>query len=261
MQKYWRMMQKAMLRHLEYRFNFILTLFGMVFYYLSQFSIIAITLLKFKNIQGWQIYELTLLYALILLAQSVNTLIFGPLIRFDEEIRTGRWDGFLTKPVSPILTLLASKFDLSGIVHIIMGVTALIVATTKLQIEVNGLNLFFLIISCTGGALILASIRMMVASVAFYAVSIQSLVHFFVFSSKDFILYPINVYKNPIPFILTFLFPLAFVNFYTAHLFVDKQAMIYPALKYATLPIGIFMFTFSVYLFKRGMQRYHSTGS
>ena len=233
----------------------------MAFYYVSQFSIIAVTLLKFENIKGWGVYEMAFLYALILMAQSFNTLFFGPLIRFDEEIKNGGWDLLLTKPVNPLLALLAGKFDLTAIAHFLLGLTAIIVATMKLSIELNILNTFWLLVTCLGGALILASIRLIVASVAFYAVSIQSLVHFFVFSSKEFILYPINIYKSPIPFVLTFLFPLAFVNFYPAQLFLNKEYMFAEVFKYVTLPLGIIMFITGMALFERGKRSYHSTGT
>lgn len=258
---YLTMMKKALMARLEYRGNFFLTLGGMMLYYFVQYATIFVVVKKFNGISGWNINEMTFLYSLILLSQGFNTFLFTPLLRFDEEIRTGQWDFLLTRPVNPLMALLSSRFEPSGFAHLILGFTAFLIAFTGLSVQAGPAFILWFFWAMVGGTLILAGIRLAVASMAFRAVSIQSLVHFFVFSSREFILYPVNIYRSPVPFILTFVFPLAFVNFYPAHLFLDKQLNFYQGLKYGSLPAGLIVFFTGLLMFKSGMRQYHSTGS
>lgn len=255
------MILKAVQTRLEYRESFYISLVSMMFYYVVQFSIVGFTVYSFKEINGWTINEIAFLYSFVLVAQGVNTLVFGPLVRFDELIRKGEWDYLLVRPVHPLLMLLCSKFDPSAMVHFTLGVVFFIFSARNLGVEFTPLNIFLILQGWAGGALVLASVRLVIATIAFYAVSIESLVHFFVYSVKEFILYPINIYKNPIPFLLTFVVPLAFVNFYPVQMFITKQGLFSPFLKYGALPVGILFFTISMVLFSYGNRKYHSTGT
>jgi ABC-2 type transport system permease protein len=153
------------------------------------------------------------------------------------------------------------QFDPSAVIHFILGIGFFIYASLNIGLEFGFWNIFMVIQVWIGGALIMAAIRIVIASIAFYAVAIESLVHFFVYSAKEFILYPINIYKSPVPFILTFIFPLAFINYYPSQLFLQKDGMFFDSLKYFTFFTGAGMFVFSLWIFKTGQKAYHSTGT
>jgi len=241
--------------------TFFISLLSMGLYYIVQFSIVGFTIMKFHDIQGWRLQEIAFLYSFVLVAQGINTMIFGPLVRFDEIIRKGDWDYLLVKPLHPLITLLCMQFDPSAIVHFVLGIGFFFYAASNMGLHFNLINTIFIIQIWLGGSFVFASIRIFIASIAFYAVSIESLVHFFVYSSKEFILYPINIYKNPIPFVLTFIFPIAFVNFYPSHLFINKNGLFFEGLKYMSLPVGLFLFLLSLSIFRIGSKAYHSTGT
>ena len=261
MKPYLKMIHKALLTRIEYRASFYFSLFGMFLYYVVQFSIVGVTVLAFQEINGWNINEVAFLYSFILLAQGINTMVFGPLVRFDEMIRKGEWDYLLVRPVRPLAALLSMRFDPTALAHLLLGFGFFFYAASRLGISFTLENSIWCVLIWAGGAMILASIRMIVASIAFYAVSIESLVHFFVYSAKEFILYPINIYSNPVPLVLTFLFPIAFINFYPATLFIGKEGMYADWLKYLTFPVGLGMFLLSLRIFAMGNRRYHSTGT
>lgn len=261
MRRYLKLIQKAIQIQLEYRMSFFISLVSMGFYYIVQFSIVGFTVMKFKGIRGWNIQEIAFLYSFILVAQGFNTMIFGPLVRFDEIIRKGDWDFLLIRPMRPLMSLLCMQFDPSAIIHLLLGIFFFFYSALKIGLELNFENILLILQVWVGGALVMASVRIIIAAIAFKAVVIESLVHFFVYSSKEFILYPINIYKNPIPFLLTFIFPLAFVNFYPSHLFIQKETLFYDGLKYFSFPVGVTLYIFSLWVFRLGQKSYHSTGT
>jgi len=258
---YLKLIEKSILSKLEYRMSFYISVVSMILYYVVQFSVVVFTVYKFKSINGWHIEEISFLYAFILLAQGTNTLLFGPLIRFDELIRKGEWDYLLIRPFNPFGALLCMKFDPSAIAQFFIGIVFFIYSVASIGIGFSFLNILMYLQIWIGGSLILASIRIFVASIAFFAVSIESLVHFFVYSSKEFIMYPINIYKSPVPFLLTFILPLAFINYYPVHIFLEKDILYSGIFKYFSLPVGMIFIGASALFFRYGMKKYHSTGT
>jgi ABC-2 type transport system permease protein len=114
-----------------------------------------------------------------------------------------------------------------------------------------------------GGVLIAGAIRLIVAAVAFWTLRNRALVHTVVFSSKEFILYPVTIYNMGVQLFLTFVFPIAFINFYPAHLFLDRSGddLLHPVLEMGTPLVGIILFTISIFTWKAGVSHYQSSGS
>jgi ABC-2 type transport system permease protein len=103
----------------------------------------------------------------------------------------------------------------------------------------------------------------MVTAVAFWTLRNRSLVHTVIFSSKEFINYPVNIYNMGMQFFLTFVFPIAFINFYPAHFFLDRSGagLLHPSLEMGTPIVGIVVITISIFSWKAGVNHYQSTGS
>jgi ABC-2 type transport system permease protein len=73
-----------------------------------------------------------------------------------------------------------------------------------------------------------------------------------------FIDYPLDIYNPIIVFILTFIIPLGFINYYPAQLFLGKGLVL---AAYLAPLVGIIMFIVSYSLWKYGIKNYTSTGS
>lgn len=218
---------------------------------------------RFKTIGGWQAGEVAFLYALLILSHGIVSSFFSGMTEFSQLIREGTFDRVLLRPLSTLGQILSMKFEPGGLAHLILGIAALVVADRMAGIEWDIITVIFFALAVAGGALILASVRVAVAAVAFFTVSNQGLQHLVVFSAREFLMYPLNIYNSPVRWFLTFLFPLAFVNFYPAHLFLDKEGSIlfHPYFAYATLPVGLLWMYMALMLWRAGVRHYGSTGS
>ena len=76
-------------------------------------------------------------------------------------------------------------------------------------------------------------------------------------------MYPVHIYSFPVRVLLTFIFPIAFVNFYPAHFFLERQSetLFHPMLSYLSFPIGLTVLFLSLIFWRFGVNRYSSTGS
>jgi ABC-2 type transport system permease protein len=248
---------------MEYRGTFIAFLLTILGFYLSQVTVIAIILYKFKTIKGWKPGELALLYTLLIFSMGFVSTIFSGLIDFSDFIRKGDYDRILLRPLSTLGQIICMNFDLTGLTHLGLGFVALFMTNQLIEINWNITNILYFIITIIGGTLILGAIRIIIASVCFYAISNESLQHLIVFSSREFLLYPLNIYTKSIQFFLTFLFPIAFINYYPSYYFLkkDPSMIFHPVLIYSTFPVGIFLFFFALLIWRLGERYYGSTGS
>ena len=78
------------------------------------------------------------------------------------------------------------------------------------------------------------------------------------YSVQDFVSYPLNIYGRGISFFLTFLFPLAFVNYYP--LLSLKSGRLFPV-EIAMALIRLAAAGIDFLLWRAGLKRYQSAGS
>lgn len=261
---YWKLMVAAVRAKMEYKASFMFLLFALIFYYVGQLGVILVVLTKFENINGWSLGEMAMLYGLLVFSQGLATLLFAALNNFESLIIEGGFDRFLVRPLNPLAQILVNKFEISSAAHFLIGSTALYFGSTRAGVEWTLSKAAFLPVVITGAVLIHGGIRLAVSAVAFWTIRNRSLVHIIVYSSKEFILYPISIYNLWIQVFLTILFPLAFINFYPSHFFLARDSstlLFHPAIQYLTPVVGAAVFGMSYSLWKFGVRHYQSVGN
>lgn len=259
---YIRLATAAIKSRMEYRGTFLIFMVTLIIFYSAQVLTIGLVVNRFKAIGGWTMGEMAFLYSLLILSQGLVSSAFNGLIDFNTQVRDGLYDRTLVRPLSPLVQVIMNGFEISGIAHIVMGIGSFFLANSLLNIKWNTLNILVFIFVVLGGSLILAGIRIIIASIAFRAINNSSLVHLFVYSSREFLLYPLNIYTGGVKFLLTFLIPLGFINYYPAHFFLDKssEGLFSPYFIFATFPVGVLLFTLSLFIWKWGESFYESAG-
>ncbi|MDR4503757.1 MAG: ABC-2 family transporter protein [Candidatus Scalindua sp.] len=248
---------------MEYKTSFLFYIFAILIFYIGQIALLLVVLNQFHEIQGWSLGEMAFLYTLLAMAHGFTNLIFSQLIQFDEMIISGGFDRVLVRPLSPLGQVIFSRFEISTVAHLVMGFAALWFSTHISGIEWTLKKIALFPVVVIGGVLIAGAIRLMVSAVAFWTLRNRSLVHTAVFSSREFIVYPVSIYNTGVQFFLTFVFPIAFINFYPAHLFLDRSGddLLHPALEMGTPVVGIILFSISLVVWKYGVNHYQSSGS
>ena len=248
---------------MEYKASFLFYVFAILSFYAGQFGLLFVLLGRFHEIKGWTMGEMIFLYSLHAFAFGFTNLIFSQLVNFDKMIVDGEFDRVLVRPLSPLGQVIFSKFEISTAAHLIIGSTALYFGSHLADIEWTLYKILLFPVIIMGGVMIAGGIRLIVTSVAFWTLRNRSLVHTVIFSSKEFINYPVNIYNMGMQFFLTFIFPIAFINFYPAHFFLDRSGagLLHPALEMGTPIVGIIVITVSIFSWKAGVNHYQSTGS
>lgn len=257
------LMLRAMVRsQMQYRFNFVSNLASMVLTYGGQFISLYWLTERFQHLGGWRLEEIVLLYALAILAWGVAVSFFFSLVGFEEMVIKGTFDRALLRPINPLLTVLGNQSPISGLGQFIFSITAFIFAIKAAGIHLTGAKLVYLIFTAIGGGLILGAAIIGVAALTFWTTRSHVFYWNFVFPMRQVINYPISIHHRAVQFFLTVVMPFAFINFFPAHVLLDRTAeLAMPMLAWASPVVGVLTITLAYQAWNLGIRRYGSTGS
>ncbi len=261
---YWQMIIASMRSRMEYKLSFIFMFFALLVFYAGQVGVVVLVVTKFHHIAGWTLGEMAFLYGLLVFSQGLTAILFYSLNDFESYMINGDFDRLLVRPLNPLGQIVSSKFEIASMAHFLIGTTALIFGAQKAGIDWTLGKVAYLPVVFIGAVLIQGGIRLAVSAVAFWTTRNSSLVHTVIYSSKEMIMYPVSIYKMWMQVFLTLVFPLAFVNFYPSHYFLNRGAgdlLFHPLIQYLTPLTGTIVFVFGYWLWNQGMVRYQSVGN
>ncbi len=249
---------------MQYKGAFLTGVIAQFFSYSVSFFMIMILIQRFHSLNGWNSYEVVMLYAINLLSYALGAFFFFNLNHnLPRMIQYGELDDILVRPVNPLWYLISRDFNTGYLSHLITSVLLLAFCIIQLRITVTPLKLITLVIYILGGGLIQGAMLLICTVPTFWMVKNTSVTHIFYFNMKEFIQYPISIYGRALQFILTFILPYAFISYYPAHQWLDKsdRIMLNPILQYFNPAVGVFLMILAYRFWLFGLRNYKSTGS
>ncbi len=247
-----------------YRSTYFAGIVGQWLGYGATFATLFIMVSSFDGLKGWNADEILLLYGLATLSYSIGAAFFyTPATELGGKIRSGEFDGSLTRPLHPFVQEMFGGFNSGYVSHFTLSLAIVLYALIKLGFRFDAAGVLRLLLMVMGAALVQAAGLIAASVMSFFTVNGNPVLDFLLFKIKKFTNYPITVFPYGIQFILTFLLPYAFINFYPASMLLGKTVPEgFPAvLPYLTPVVGMLCFALSVSLWCFGLRHYKSTGS
>lgn len=97
---------------MQYKFNFVLGTVLAALIQISEFLMIAIVLDKFGVIQGWSVYEIGYLFAVMTLSRTLYRTFAEEVHHLEKYLVGGELDQLLTRPMPVLLALMPQNFRL-----------------------------------------------------------------------------------------------------------------------------------------------------
>ena len=153
------------------------------------------------------------------------------------------------------------KFNHIWFSNIIIGIVVLIVSLRELGVSLGAADVVWLVVTLLCGVMIMSGLIIMTGTLNFRFIRAGGIGESIFRTFTEFIRYPITVYPKVIQLLVTIV-PFAFVNFYPAHLFLDRgDATFAPALRYGGPPVAVATLALGILLWNASIKRYQSTGS
>lgn len=242
---------------MQYKTNFIFNIIQNLLTLFSDFVLVALIMLKFKNIGGWNIYEVAILYSVIEIGFGLFRMFGEGIHRFEELMISGNFDAILLRPINTFSHVLMRLVDVKKIGGIIQGILVGIWGMSK--IDVNFEFVFFYLIMCFASFLIILEVATAISAIAFWTTRISDLMNIGIYATRTACTYPASVYSPILRGFLTFIVPFATTSYFPLSYLLGKSTNSW----YLLLPFaGCILFAPVAYLlWTTGIKRYTSTGT
>lgn len=246
---------------MQYRFGIATRALGLIMAYMASLANMYFLTQRYGNINGWDFGSLIFLFGLAVLSWGVVLVTFFHFRDLEEYIISGQFDLFLTRPLSPFVHYMASRFPIFSLGQLCFSTLVFVWATLLVRFEWTVAKALFLVPTVIGGALIQGAVCVLVGCAAFWSGRSRMIYHAVVRPAREMAFYPIDIYPLALQALFVWVFPLAFVNFFPAHLFLDRAASFPGWIPFLTPIVGFGFLLVALGFWQRGLRNYQGTGS
>ncbi|MDR0445443.1 MAG: ABC-2 family transporter protein [Oscillospiraceae bacterium] len=257
---YWKMHLK---KTFMFKQSFIINRIVQALNYFVEFALIWIMVNAFENMNGWNQYEVMLLYATNIVGYSIAAFfLYRTMLSTSTEVQNGAFDDVLTKPVRTLPYMCFRNLNPDYIAHVTLAAVMYVVAFSRLGVHIGIAEIAKLLLAFVCGGLVYGGMFLLAIAPTFILRETRFLRNI-IFLLRDMSYYPISVFPLIIQVIMTLVLPYAVISFFPVQALIGKQdylflgrAIIYiaPLIATAFFAVGLWLFGFCV-------KRYKSTGS
>lgn len=260
---YWLYIKTFFKSRAEYRVGFICGLFANFYCYFITFATYWVLVSGIGGIAGWGFEDLSVLYGLSLLTYAISgTLIWYTVYHMSQAITNGNFDMYLTRPCGVLQQMIFQRFGDTFLGQIIVTVIFLGVAFYNKSEVLTWYKSIYLILAIIGGVFIQAASMILIGSLSFWMLRSNEFGQIVYYEIRNMTQYPICIFPKGIQFVLTFIFPWAFINYYPSLILLNKVETMFELVLGVISPlVGVLMLVISLKVFQIGLKKYSSAGS
>ena len=210
---------------------------------------------------GFSLQEIALLYGASGIGIGVADLVIGSVEQIGAYVRTGGLDSMLTRPVPLLVQVCADRFAIRRLGRISQAVVVFVygawwVDWTPAKV---GLAVLMLVSAC----LIFFSLFVTFSCIQFWTLDSTEFANAFTYGGNTMTQYPMTIFPREVLKGLTFLLPIAFVNWYPCLYLLDRPDPFGMTSWFAVLSPLVAVLTVAVagLAWRTGVRHYTSTGS
>lgn len=231
----------------------------------SVFLSIALIMERFGSIGGWKLGEIAFLVGLIEMSFGTMDMIFSGFDpdSFSIEVREGRFDQVMLRPVGLTWQVLGSRFLLRRFGRIFEGLVIWLLALSMLEVHWTVVKIIYLPVVFVSQVLVMGALFMIGSTITFWTLQSIEAVNILTYGGTELMSYPMQIYPSWMQRFFTFVVPFIFLNFYPALFILDKPAPLnFPVFAPFMAPVVALLFFLAALRFWRfGISRYQSSGS
>ena len=247
---------------LEYRLDFVSSVFLGIVWQSSVLVFVGIVLTRFPGIGGWDAGGVLLIAAIRLLSHGIQTAIFSPLWWIGDQVGEGMIDIYLVRPLPVYRQVLLSRFPINAIGDFAGGLLLFGLALARLHLAWTPLRIFYLVAAIIGGIGVEAALATLLASLSLLVMIGRAPFQWMETVLGSFGNYPLRVLPVPAREILTFVIPIAFVGYLPAAVLTGRAgtAGVAQWLAFGAPVVGVALYIGSRLVWYVALRKYGSVG-
>ena len=210
---------------------------------------------------GFELHEVALLYGASSLGLGIADTCIGSVERIGEYIRTGRLDQMLTKPLPLLLQVCADQFTLRRLGRITQAAIVFTWAATYVDWTPSRVGVALMMVASAGA--LFFGLFVMFSCIQFVTKDATEFANAFTYGGATLTQYPLTIFPRELMKSLTFVVPVAFVNWYPClYLLGRDDPFGMPGwLQFCSPAAALAMVAVALLVWRAGVHRYTSTGS
>ncbi|MFJ3977772.1 ABC transporter permease [Streptomyces sp. NPDC090021] len=248
---------------MTYRTSFVLSTVGNAAITLLDFIAISIMFSHVDVLGGFMLPEVALLYGSCSASLGLADLLLGNTDRIGARIRDGSLDTMLVRPVPLLAQVAADRFALRRVGRVVQGLGVLGWALWSLRVDWTAGKVLLVPVMLLSGAAIFAAVMVAGAAFQFVAGDAAEVQNSFTYGGCTMLQYPPTVFATELLRGVTFIVPLAFVNWLPALYVLGRPDPLgLPGwVAFLSPLVALAVFVPASLAWRAGVRSYRSTGS
>ncbi len=248
---------------MTYRASFAMMTLSQFLVTFIDFAAILVMFSHVDSLGGFDLAEMALLYAASSLALGLADLLVGNCERLGRDVRSGSFDVMLIRPVPALVQVATNAFSLRRLGRIAQSAVVLGWSLGTLHIDWSPARVAMLLLSGVCGVLIFSAVFVLGGAFQFWAQDSAEVANAFTYGGNYLTQYPLSIYPGDVVKAVTFIVPVAFVNWYPLLYVLGRSVpgAMPDVLRFAAPVVAVVMCAVALLVWRRGLRRYQSTGS
>ncbi|MFJ5173814.1 ABC transporter permease [Streptomyces griseoviridis] len=248
---------------MAYRTSFVLTAATTFVTTGLDFVTILLMFSRVDVLGGWPLPEVAFLYGMSCVAFGLADLVTGSMERLGQRVRDGTLDTLLVRPAPVLAQVAADRFALRRLGRVLQGALVLGYALTAVDIAWTPLKALLLPVALVSGAGIFCAVFVAGAAFQFVAQDASEVQNAFTYGGTTLLQYPPTVFGRELVRGVTFVLPLAFVNWVPAAYLLGRPLPLELPGWVAFMPplVSGACLALAGLAWRAGLRSYRSTGS
>jgi ABC-2 type transport system permease protein len=244
-------------REITFRANLVFQLALTVLNIASGFVVLSAVYTQTQALGGWGLGQAIALLGTFQVVSGIFTTCVEPnLSWFAGQVRDGKLDSILVQPVSSLFLISLGRCEPLALSQVAMGLLVVGLGLHDGGTLPSWWGVLGWLVLIGVGLVIAWASRVLIASVSLWVPSIELDV---LYSALwQFGRYPVEVYRQPLRFFLTYVLPFAFLATFPARALTGRTSLLLPLLGIAAACMAIVMVQL---VWKAGLHRYTSATS
>lgn len=202
---------------MAYRASFVMTTLGNFVATCLDFLAIVLMFSQIERLGGYSLPEVAFLYGLSAVAFGIADLVVGSMDRLGRRVRDGTLDTLLVRPAPVLAQVAADRFALRRLGRITQGLMVLGYALLSLDgVQWTTAKVLLMPVMVVSGGAIFCAVFVAGAAFQFVARDASEVQNAFTYGGSTLLQYPPGLFAQDLVRGVTFVLPLAFVNWLPA---------------------------------------------
>jgi ABC-2 type transport system permease protein len=247
----------------QYPVSMILLTTGTLFVTCLDLAAIALIFVHTPRLAGFSGAEVLFLYGTSVVSFAIADILLGSAERLGQHVREGTLDAILVRPVSPLIQIATEDFSPRRLGKLIPALVVLALATRRVHVTWTTGRVIMIPVMLLSGVAIFGALWVLTTALQFVVIDAREAMNSVTYGGGFLTQYPLSVFGRDFVRTLTFLVPLAFVNWQPSLYILDRPDPLGlpAALRFGSPLVAVLLCAVAALAWRAGLRRYRSTGS